>query len=61
MQIARGLLVNMSEVDVMNHLQGNGLEPAESYLIVKAAKILREPYKYVESKSRMIYYENHEK
>jgi hypothetical protein len=58
---ARKLLQNMSEIDSMHYLINSGIKPEDSYLLVKAAKILREPYEYVEKKDRMIHYEDNEK
>lgn len=54
--LARNLLHYMDEKDAMDHLKTNGLEPEMAFLVVKAAKILAEPYVYQEAKDRIIYY-----
>tara|TARA_Y100000310_G_C20196458_1_gene584897 strand:+ start:312 stop:533 length:222 start_codon:yes stop_codon:yes gene_type:complete len=53
---AEKLLQTMDEYDAMHHLKDNGAEPEIAFLVVKAAKILAEPYVYKEAKDRIIYY-----
>ena len=53
---ARHLLQKMDEKTAMDTLRANGVKPETAFLAVKAAKILREPYVYEESKDRIIYY-----
>ena len=40
----------------MDTLKARGIEPEFAFLVVKAAKILCEPYVYEEAKDRIIYY-----
>jgi len=54
---ARHLLQKMDEKTAMDTLRANGVKPETAFLAVKAAKILREPYVYEESKDRIIYCE----
>ena len=44
MDRARSLLQEMDEKDAMYALQGDGCSPEISFLVVKAARILAEPY-----------------
>jgi|TARA_R110000765_G_scaffold210040_3_gene315221 hypothetical protein len=44
MDRARSLLQEMDEKDAMYALQDDGCSPEISFLVVKAAKILAEPY-----------------
>ena len=53
---AEKLLQTMDEYDAMHHLKNNGIKPEAAFLVVKAAKILAEPYVYKEAKDRIIYY-----
>ena len=53
---ARHLLQKMDEKTAMDTLKAKGIKPEFVFLAVKAAKILREPYVYEESKDRVIYY-----
>ena len=53
---ARELLQTMDEKDAMDTLKARGIEPEFAFLVVKAAKILCEPYVYEEAKDRIIYY-----
>jgi len=53
---AKKLLQTMVEYDAMHHLKDNGVEPETAFLVVKAAKVLVEPYVYKEAKDRIIYY-----
>jgi hypothetical protein len=48
----------MDEKTAMDTLRACGNKPGTAYLAVKAAKILREPYVYEESKDRIIYCED---
>ena len=51
---ARELLQRMEEKDAMDMLKADGVTPEVSYLVVKAAKILAEPYVFEEHQSRKI-------
>ena len=54
MDHARELLEKMEEKDAMHALVADGCTPEKSYLAVKAANILREPYVYQEKEDRII-------
>ena len=54
MDRARGLLQSLEEKDAMDMLKADGVTPELSYLVVKAAKILAEPYVFEEHKGRKI-------
>jgi len=51
---ARNLLQSMEEQDAMHYLKNSGVEPEIAYLVVKAAKILAEPYVFKEHKDRIV-------
>ena len=51
---AEKLLQAMDEYDAMHHLKNNGTEPETAFLVVKAAKILAEPYVYKEAEGRIV-------
>ena len=51
---ARNLLQSMEEQDAMHYLKKSGVEPEIAYLVVKAAKILAEPYVFKEHKDRIV-------
>jgi len=55
---ARHLLQRMDEKTAMDVFKTKGIKPEFVFLAVKAAKILREPYVYKESKDRIIYCED---
>jgi hypothetical protein len=48
----------MDEKTAMDTFKAKGVKPEFAFLAVKAAKILREPYVYKESKGRIIYCED---
>jgi len=48
----------MDEKTAMDVFKTKGIKPEFVFLAVKAAKILREPYVYKESKDRIIYCED---
>jgi hypothetical protein len=51
---ARNLLQSMEEQDAMYHLKNSGIKPEIAYMVVKAAKILAEPYVFKEHKDRIV-------
>jgi hypothetical protein len=51
---AKDLLQRMDEQDAMYYLKNSGVKPEMAYLVVKAAKVLAEPYVYTEHEDRKV-------